>query len=292
MDVIYERCCGLDVHKRTVVACMIVPGATSKPTKAIRTFGTMTDDILALSDWLAQAGCTHVALESTGVFWKPIYNLLEGSFELLLVNARHMKAVPGRKTDVQDCEWIADLLQHGLLRSSFVPDRAQRELRELTRYRMTLVRERTAVSNRIQKILEGGNIKLASVATDILGVSGREILRALVAGEADPVILAEHAKGRLRSKLPELQRALAGCFGDHQRFMVKQQLAHIDFVETAIAEVGAEIAKRVRPEEAAIEHLDSIPGIGRQVAEALVAELGADISIPTDYPYRSVSAAC
>jgi transposase len=263
MDVIYERTCGLDVHKRTVVACLIVPGSNGKPVKAIRTFGTMTEDILALADWLAEADCTHVAMESTGVFWKPLYNLLEGTFDLLLVNARHMKAVPGRKTDVQDCEWIADLLRHGLLRPSFVPDRAQRELRELTRYRMTLVRERTAVANRLQKILEGANIKLASVATDILGVSGREILTALVAGEEDASLLAEHAKGALRSKLPELQRALAGRVGDHQRFMLKQHLAHIDFLETTIHAVNSEIAERLQPQEAAIGHLDSIPGIGR-----------------------------
>lgn len=278
MDVMYERCCGLDVHKRTIVACLIVPGATGKPTRAIRTFGTMTEEILALSDWLAEASCTHVALESTGVVWKPIYNLLEGHFELLLVNARHMKAVPGRKSDVQDCEWIADLLQHGLLRAGFVPDRAQRELRELTRYRMTLVRERTAVANRLQKILEGANIKLASVATDILGASGREILRALGDGEADPALLADHAKGKLRSKLPELQCALAGSFGEHQRFMVKHQLAHIDFVETAIAQVSAESTARLQKEEAAIAHLDTIPGIGRSVAEALLAERGPDRS--------------
>lgn len=278
MDVMYERCCGLDVHKRTIVACLIVPGATGKPTRAIRTFGTMTEEILALSDWLAEASCTHVALESTGVVWKPIYNLLEGHFELLLVNARHMKAVPGRKSDVQDCEWIADLLQHGLLRAGFVPDRAQRELRELTRYRMTLVRERTAVANRLQKILEGANIKLASVATDILGASGREILRALGDGEADPALLADHAKGKLRSKLPELQCALAGSFGEHQRFMVKHQLAHIDFVETAIAQVSAESTTRLQKEEAAIAHLDTIPGIGRSVAEALLAERGPDRS--------------
>ncbi|HEX6507677.1 MAG TPA: IS110 family transposase [Chloroflexota bacterium] len=277
MDVIYERCCGLDLHKRMVVACLIARGSDGKPTKTIRTFGTMTEDLLAMADWLRQAECTHVAMESTGVFWKPVYNLLEGTFELLLVNARHIKAVPGRKSDVQDCEWIADLLQHGLLQPSFVPDRAQRELRELTRYRMTLVRERTAVANRLQKILEGANIKLASVATDILGTSGREILSALVAGETDAAVLADHARGRLRSKLRDLQRALAGRIGEHQRFMIRQQLAHIDFLETALAQVSAEIAERLRSEEAAIGHLDSIPGIGRQVAEALVAEVGTDM---------------
>src|SRR5215218_8742568 len=180
MDVLFERCCGLDIHKRTVAACLVVPGPTGAPTKEVRSFGTMTDDLLQLADWLLQAGCTHVAMESTGVYWKPICNLLEGQFELLLVNARHMKAVPGRKTDVKDCEWIADLLRHGLLTASFVPARGQRELRELTRYRTALVRERTAEGNRLHKTLEGANIKLAAVATDILGKSGREILAALM----------------------------------------------------------------------------------------------------------------
>src|SRR3954447_778325 len=181
MEVIYARCCGLDIHKQTVVACVIVPGPERQPRKEVRTFGTMTADLLALSDWLAAQGVTHVALESTGVYWKPVWNLLEGSFELLLANARHIKAVPGRKTDVRDCEWIADLLRHGLLKASFVPDRGARELRELTRYRTSLVRERTAEANRLQKTLEGANIKLAAVATDLLGKSGREILAALVA---------------------------------------------------------------------------------------------------------------
>jgi hypothetical protein len=230
---------------------LITRGGDGTATKTIRTFGTMTEELLMLADWLTQAGRTHVAMESTGVFWRPVYNLVEGTFELLLANARHSKAVPGRETDVQDGEWIADLLHHGLLQPSFVPDRAQRELRELTRYRMTLVRERTAVANRLQKILEGATITLASVAADILGTSGREILTALVTGETDAVVLAEHATGRLRSKLPDLQRALAGRIGEHQHFMIRQQLAHIDFLETAVAQVSAEVAERVQSEEAA-----------------------------------------
>ena len=193
MDVIYPRCCGLDVHKRGVVACLVTPGADGAPTKEVRAFATMTDDLLALSDWLTAAGCTHVAMESTGVYWKPVYNLLEDGFALLLVNARHVKAVPGRKTDAKDCEWLADLLRHGLLQASFVPDRPQRELRELTRYRTSLVRERTAAANRLQKTLEGANIKLAAVATDILGKSGREILAALVDGQTDAAELAQLA---------------------------------------------------------------------------------------------------
>src|SRR5829696_7955657 len=198
MDIVYERCCGLDIHKRTVVACLITPGdeggegggGSGAPRREVRTFGTMTDDLLALADWLHAAGCTHVAMEATGVYWKPLYNLLEGDFELLLVNPQHVKQVPGRKTDAKDCEWLADLLRHGLLRGSFVPDRPQRELRELTRYRTTLVRERSAEVNRLQKVLEGANVKLASVATDIMGKSGRDMLAALVAGQTDAAALA------------------------------------------------------------------------------------------------------
>ncbi len=278
MDTLYPRCCGLDVHKRDVVACLIIPGADGLPAKSIRTFGTMTEDILALSDWLSAIGCTHVAMESTGVYWKPIYNLLEEGFVLLLVNARHIKAVPGRKTDVKDCEWIADLLQHGLLQASFIPDRPQRELRELTRYRTSLVRERTAEANRLQKTLEGANIKLASVATDILGKSGREILAALIAGTTDRHALAQLAKGRLREKLPALERALVGQFGPHQRFMVAEQVAHVDYLDAAIDRVSAEIAQRVHMCDDLIDRLDAIPGIGRYVAEALIAEIGTDMS--------------
>src|SRR5690348_7441493 len=223
MEVVYEYCCGLDIHKKTVVACVVVPGSGKQPRKEIRTFNTMTADLLELADWLTACRVTHVALESTGVYWKPAWNVLEGSFTLLLVNARHIKQVPGRKTDVKDCEWIADLLRHGLLRPSFVPDRPHRELRELTRYRTTLVDERAAEVNRLQKTLEGANIKLAAVATDPLGVSGRQMLEALVAGTTDAATLAALAKGRLRAKLPQLEQALAGRVGAHQRFLVARQ---------------------------------------------------------------------
>jgi transposase len=278
MDVLYSHCCGLDVHKKTVVACLLAPGADGQPVKAIRTFSTMTADLVALADWLAAAGCTHVAMESTGVYWKPIYNLLEQRFELLLVNARHIKAVPGRKTDVHDSEWLADLLQHGLLRASFVPDREQRELRELTRYRLALVRERTAEANRLQKTLEGANIKLAAVATDILGVSGRQILEALVSGSTDAGAMADLAQGLLRKKIPQLQQALVGQVDAHQRFLIRRHLGQIDGLDTAIAEVSTEIAERVCPFEAVIDRLDTIPGIGRYMAEALIAEIGVDMS--------------
>jgi transposase len=238
----------------------------------------MTADLLTLSDWLAAAGCTHVAMESTGVFWKPIYNLLEGSFALLVVNAQHIKAVPGRKTDVRDAEWIADLLRHGLLRPSFIPDRPQRELRELTRYRTTLIQERAHEVNRLQKVLEGANIKLSAVATDILGKSGREILEALVGGTRDSAALAQLARGRLREKLPQLEQALVGQFGPHQRFLIAQQLAHIDFLEASLERISAEIAERVRPFEAAVARVQSIPGGGRRTAEVLVAEIGVDLT--------------
>jgi transposase len=277
MEVVYEHCCGLDIHKKLVVACAITPGPGGKPQKEIRSFGAMTADLLALSDWLSAKGVTHVAMESTGVYWKPLYNLLEASFTLLLANAQHVKAVPGRKTDVKDCEWLADLLRHGLLRGSFVPDRAQRELRELTRYRTSLVQERSAAANRLQKTLEGANIKLASVATNILGKSAREMLAALVAGSTDVASMAALAKGRLREKIPQLEQALAGRFGAHQRFLAAQQLAHIDFLDEAIAQVSEEVAQRLGPFEKVIERLDAIPGVGRQNAEGLVAELGTDM---------------
>ncbi|MBV9325679.1 MAG: IS110 family transposase, partial [Chloroflexi bacterium] len=278
MDAIYERCCGLDIHKRTVVACVIVPGSGRRVRKDIRTFGTMTDDLLSLADWLAVEGVTHVAMESTGVFWKPLFNLLEDRFHLLLVNARDIKHVPGRKTDVNDCEWIADLLRHGLLKASFVPDRPQRELRELVRYRTALVRERTSEVNRIQKTLEGANIKLASVASDPLGLSGREMLDALVGGSTDTVAMAELARGKMRSKRGLLERALAGRMEAHQRFLLTEQLSHIDALDEGIAHVSAEIAERMRPFADALERLDTIPGIGPRMSEILVAEIGIDMS--------------
>jgi transposase len=277
VDVVYERCCRLDIHKKLVVACVLVPGKGRKAHKDVRTFGTMTEDLLALADWLAGYGVTHVAMESTGVYWKPIWNLLEDRFALLLVNARHLKAVPGRKTDVKDSQWIAELLRHGLLKASFVPDRPQRELRELTRYRTALLQDRAAEVNRLQQTLEGANIKLAAVATDVLGKSGREILEALVAGDTAAEALAQLAKGRLREKIPQLERALAGRAGAHQRFLVARHLAQIDAFDETVAQVSAEIAERLRPFEADLERLDTIPGVGRRTAEVIVAELGPDL---------------
>jgi transposase len=278
MDIMYERCCGLDVHKQTVVACVLLPGSGRQPAKEIRTFGTMTAELLELGDWLSEKGVTHVALESTGVYWHPVWNLLEGQVELLLVNAQHIKQVPGRKTDVRDCEWIANLLRHGLLRASFVPERPQRELRELTRYRTSLIRERAAEINRIQKTLEGANIKLGDVASDILGVSARRILEALIGGTTDPAELADLAKDKLRKKIPQLERALKGQFGSHHRFLLAQQFAHLDGVDELIEGLGVEIAERVRPVEHVVERIDAIPGFGRRTAEIVVAEIGTDLS--------------
>lgn len=277
MEVVHVRCCGLDIHKKLIVACAVTPASHGQPSRQVRTFGTMTDELQLLADWLSGLGVTHVAMESTGSYWKPIFNVLEEQFELLLVNAQHLKAVPGRKTDVKDAEWIADLLRHGLLKPSFIPDREQRELRELVRYRTSLVQERTAAANRLQKVLEGANIKLASVATDILGRSGRQMLEALVAGETDTAVMAEFARGRLRDKRGALERALAGRFGSHQRFLVAEILAHIDYLDDTIERLSTEIGERERPYEAVLDRLDTIPGVGRRIAEIIVAEVGADV---------------
>ncbi|MBI4498300.1 MAG: IS110 family transposase [Chloroflexi bacterium] len=247
MDVVYQQCGGIDVHKKTAVACVAAPGPDGQRKKQVRPFGTTTEELLALGDWLGEWGVTHVVLESTGVYWKPLWNLLEEHFRLLLVNAQHVKAVPGRKTAVRDCEWLADLLRHGLLRPSFVPDRPQRELRELTWYRTTLIWERAAEVNRLQKALEGANIKLGDVASNVLGASGRAKLEALVAGQADPELLADLAKGRLREKRAALERALSARMGPHQRFLLREQLCHIDALDESIERVSAGIAERLRP---------------------------------------------
>lgn len=293
MEVVYPRCAGLDLHKKTVVACRIVPGPEGAPRKEFRTFGTMTPQLLALAAWLAEASVTHVAMESTGVYWKPVYNLLEEQFTLLWVNAQHLQRVPGRKTDVKDSEWLADLLRHGLLKASFVPDREQRELRELTRYRTKLVEERVAEINRLQKILEGANLKLASVASDVMGKSAREMLAALVGGEEDATVLAQLAKGRMRSKIPELEAALQGRFGAHQRFLLARQLAHLDHLEGLIAELDEEVATRLHPFASTLTRLQTIDGVGRRTAEVWVAELGLAMDrFPSEKHLSSWAAMC
>jgi len=274
MEVLYACCCGLDVHKKSITACVLWAEGKGKTRKEKRRFGTFTRELLQLADWLRACGVTHVAMESTGVYWKPVWNILEGQFEVLLVNAQHIKAVPGRKSDQKDCEWIADLLQHGLLHGSFVPPKERRELRDLTRYRVSLAQEENRIANRVQKVLEDANLKLASVASDPLGVSGRAILTAILAGEEDTERLAEMSKGILRKKIPDLRLALEGRVTEHHRFLLQELLDHQEFLEKKMAEVEAEIEKRMRPFEAEVERLDTIPGVDRVTAWSLVAEVG------------------
>jgi transposase len=278
MDIVRPRCAGIDIGKRTLTACVIAADPRGAPVKEIRTFGTLTSDLLALADWLDAAGVTAVAMESTGSYWKPIWNLLEDRFELLLANAAHLKAVPGRKTDVRDAEWIADLFRHGLLRPSFIPPRPERELRELVRYRTTLVRERASEINRLAKVLEGANIKLGSVSTNTGGVSGRSILAALAGGTTDPTVLAELARGRLRRKHDTLVEALAGSVGQHQRFLLATQLRHLADLDALVESLDAEIAERLRGADELIERLVTIPGIGRRTAETVLVEIGTDMA--------------
>jgi transposase len=278
MDMIHVCCAGLDVHKKTVVACIRHVGPDGNVNREVRTFGTMTAELLALSDWLAAPGVSHVAMESTGVYWKPIYNLLEGSFEVILVNAHHLKQVPGRKTDVKDAEWIAQLLQYGLLSPSFIPPPKIRNLRDLTRQRTQLIRDCATVANRIQKVLEDANIKLSSVASDVLGVSGRAMIRALIDGQDDPDRLAELAKRRLRGKIPELKLALYGRVTDHHRFLLRALLDQIESLEGLIARYDAQIEQAMAPFAGAAERLRGIPGVGELAAEVIVAELGPDMT--------------
>ena len=279
MDVQYQRCAGLDVQKRTVVACVRLTTAEGGVRQEVRTFGTMTADLLALGDWLAGYAVEQVAMESTGVFWRPVFNLLEAQHAVVLVNPRHMRAVPGRKTDVKDAEWLAELLAHGLLQPSFIPPAPVRALRELVGYRRSLVQARTQEINRVHKVLELGNIKLAAVATDVLGTSGRAMLHGLVAGDRDPEALAELARGRLRAKLPALRQALEGQLQPHHRLLLRQMLAHLDFLETSLAEVHAEIEQHLVPFEEAVVLAQTLPGVGAVAAAGLIAELGPDMRV-------------
>jgi transposase len=293
MQVLYPCCCGIDIHAKTAVACLIKQGR-----RQTRTFSTMTDDLLRLSDWLTAEGCTHVAIESTGVYWKPVFNILEGPLSVILVNARDVKAVPGRKTDVRDCEWLADLLRHGLLKASFIPPLEIRELRELTRYRQTLVKEHTALANRIQKLIESANIKLGQVATDVLGASGRQMLRALADGEEDVEVLVEMARSSLRTKKPELRRALTSRLTPAQRFVLSELLGRVTEVEAATARVNEQIAREVAEGtdpfvSEAVRLLQTIPGVGLRVAEVVVSEIGVDMTrFPTDAHLASWAGLC
>jgi transposase len=311
MEILYTRCAGLDVHKKTIRVCLQIWEANGQPQKEFRTYKTTTEEILALADWLTGQDCTHVAMEGTGVYWKPIYNLLEGNFELLVVNAQHIKAVPGRKTDTKDAEWIADLLQHGLLKASFIPSAPQRELRELTRYRVRLTEERAREINRLQKTLEDTNLKLGDVVSDILGKSSRMILHAIADGETDPTHLAAFAIGRVRADPQQLIAALTGHVDDHHRFLLREHLTQIEHLEGAIERVTREIARRLTPPSPptdtgpvpsqvegmpeddtpsspplsspaettvswakAVELLCSIPGINERSAYGILAEIG------------------
>ncbi len=278
MRIIYENVAGLDVHKKTVVATTSVKQANSTWCEERRTFGTMTGELLSLSDWLLGQGVTHVAMESTGEYWKPIFNVLEENFEVILVNAQHLSRVPGRKTDQSDADWICELMQYGLLKASFIPPKGQRELRELVRYRTSFVRERATLINRLQKVLEGANIKLASVVTDIMGASGRAMLEAIVGGSATNAEMAELARGSLRGKRDELAKALEGRVKAHHRFVLTELLCQIDSLEESIARFDREIEAMCRPFEEAVVLLDTIPGVARQTAEIIVGEIGVDMS--------------
>jgi len=309
LPIIYKRAAGLDVHKKTVVATRTRVTDEGRVEWETRTFGTTTPDLLALLDWLLEWGITHVAMESTGDYWKPVYNVLEDTFEILVVNAKHVKHVPGRKTDVKDSEWLAELMMYGLLKASFIPPKPQRALREMTRYRTTLVQERTRVVNRVQKLLEEANIKLSSVATDIMGVSARAMLEELAAGQTDAGRMADLARGRMRNKVPELEKALTGMVQPHHRFLLAQQLGHIDFLdeqmETISAAIGQQLEAMNRTDEPlepgagvgddegeprtqeseppltweeAMALLDTIPGVDRWTAEVILAEIGLDMN--------------
>lgn len=293
MEAIVERCCGLDVHQATIVACLLVGAADRKPRKQVRTFGTMTGDLRQLRDWLRDEGCTHVAMESTGVYWVPVYQMLEEGFELVVGNAGHIKQVPGRKTDVKDSEWIADLLRHGLIRKSFVPPKPLRALRDLLRYRRKLSESQASERNRLLKLLETANIKLSTVATDVFGVSGRRMLRALIAGTSTPDEMAALAKGALRKKLAPLAAALDGSVEEHHRFLLEMQLQRIEDVEATIRALDQRIDAKLEPYREHHQRLMQIPGVDRVGAAVIIAELGVDMSVfPTVHHAAAWAGVC
>jgi len=278
MDVIVQCCCGLDVHKRTVQACVRRVDGQGQGQEQIRSFGTTTGQLLALSDWLGQQQVSHVAMESTGVYWKPVWHLLQGQFTLLLVNAQHIKHVPGRKTDVKDSQWIAQLLQYGLLHGSFVPPSSQQQLRDLTRLRTQMIARHSQTANRIQKVLEDANVKLASVASDVLGVSGRAMLQAMIDGQSDPQVLAGYARGRLKAKAAALREALEGRVDGHHRFLLSLLLEELADSERLLERLERRIEEAMAPFASELTHLDEIPGVDARVAQVIVAEVGLDMS--------------
>lgn len=278
MQVVHERCAGLDVHKKSVYGCALWFDENGEKRQEVRSFGTVTGELLRLGDWLRQHRVSHVAMEATGVYWRPVWAMLEGQFELMLVNPHHVKSMPGRKTDVKDCEWLADLLRHGLVRGSFVPPTEIQDLRDLTRYRAELTQAQNRVANRIQKVLEQANIKLSSVASDTLGVSGQRMIEAIIAGEDDAESLAELAQKRLRQRIPELQKALSGRVRDHHRFLLKEHLDEWKALADRIARVETEIDRRIGPFEQAVTLWKTIPGINHVTACSLVAEIGINMN--------------
>lgn len=297
MRLMYGRCAAIDVHKKTGVVCCRQTEADGRVKSEVKTFGTTTPELLQMMDWLNKWEVTTVAIESTAEYWKPVFNLLEGEFEVILVNAKHVKQVPGRKTDVKDAEWLAELLSYGLLKASYIPAKPQRDLRDLTRHRVTLVQERARIVNRLQKVLEHANIKLASVASDIMGVSGRQMLEAIVGGQTDAAAMADLAKGRMRHKMEALEKALTGVVRPHHRFMIAEYLAHIDFLDEQVERVSDKIGEQIEmmsqvsePDEtppggestptwsASVELLDSAPGVDKKAAEIVLAEMGIDMT--------------
>jgi transposase len=292
MEVVIPTCCGIDIHKEVAVCCLRKTVGESV-TSEVRSFSTMTEGLRALKEWLIHAGVTHVAVESTGVYWKPLFNILEDSMTVVLANARHVKHVPGRKTDVKDCEWLAKLLQCGLIQGSFIPPKWNRELRDLTRYRRKIMGHLASEKNRVQKVLEDANIKLSSVATDVFGVSGMLILKALSEGDTDGESLAKLAQGRLKEKIPELEKALTGHVSSHHLFMIKRSLEHIAYIQKSVRQVDREIEKKLKPYGEDYQRLQGIPGVKETGAASIIAEIGTDMSIfPTVQHLTSWAGIC
>jgi transposase len=293
LEAVLERCCGLDVHKKTVTACLLIGPLNQPPRELVATFATTTKGLLELRDWLEEHGCTHVAMESTGIYWRPVYHILEGAVTILLVNARHMKNLPGRKTDINDAQWIARLLRWGLLKPSLIPPRPIRDLRDLCRYRKKLSQDVGTEKNRVHKVLEDANIKLASVATDIFGVSGQAMLEALIAGDFSPEQTAEMARGKLRKKIPELIDALEGRMSEHHRFLLSMHLEHLEYLQQAMNKLHTRIDEKIHPYQEQVELVKSLPGIDTVTAQHAFVEMGGDISVfPSDGHFASWIGIC